>query len=341
MKASLRKVAWLLAVLSTVLVLWRPWAEEQSRNTVRVVTTKYLSYAPIFIAYEEGFFAAEGLEIELLSISRLSAAIPPLIQGDIDVLPIAIMPAYFNIINRGGMMKVVAGKGYNSSEGCAYSGIMARRSLLESGELSSAADMADRRISTDRTSPAYFRFNRFLTATGLTLDDMTVIDLPAAARIDAFATGALDVTTASEPWLTLYRRAGDALLWSRTSDHLPGFQFGFLLYGKNLLEDRPEAGERFMLAYLKAVRHLNEEGKSDRHIEILAKHTSLDKDLLQEACWPPLRDDGRAQAQSLNDFQDWAVKQGLVSRITPVDMLYESRYIERANLLLSETASPR
>jgi NitT/TauT family transport system substrate-binding protein len=341
MKMPLRILTASLAVILTFIAIWKPWVDDPPRNTIRVVMLKYLSYSPIFIAQEEGFFAAEGLEVELLPVSRISAAIPSLIQGEIDVLPVAIMPAFFNIINRGGTMKVVGGKGYISSEGCAYSGIMARRNLIESGELSTAADMAGRRISTDRTSPSYFRFNRFIESAGLTLDDLTVIDLPAAARIDAFASGALDVSTASEPWVTRYRRAGDSLMWSRSSDHLPGFQFGYLLFGKTLLEDRPQAGERFMLAYLKAVRHLNEEGKSDRHIEILEKHTGLDRELLKEACWPPLRNDGRAQEQSLAEFQTWALEQGLISRITPVDLVYDSRFIEHANRMLPETAERR
>jgi NitT/TauT family transport system substrate-binding protein len=336
-----RNIFLLAAALLVGAFLSQPLATAQPRDTIKVVVISYLSYAPIFIAKEEDFFTAEGIDVELLQVTRVSTAIPALIQGDIDVLPAAIMPSYFNIIDRGGMMKVVAGKGYNSPDACAYSGIMARRSLLESGELSSAKDMAGRRVSTERTSPSYYRFNKFLVAAGLTLDDLIVIDIPAAAKFDAFETGALDVATASEPWVTRYKRAGNALLWSRTSDHLPGFQFGHLLFGKSLLVDNPEAGQRFVLAYLKAVRHLNAEGKSERHIEILAKYTGLDKDLLAEACWPPLRHDGRAQADSLDAYQHWALEQGLVDHIVPIETLYDSRFIERANRLLAEETDAR
>jgi len=332
---------WLVGALLIGLVMDRWVAAQQSGDAIKVVVITYLSYAPIFIAHEEGFFADQGLNVELLPVTRISTAIPSLIKGDIDVLPAAVMPSYFNIINRGGMMKVVAGKGYNSPDACAYSGIMARRSLLESGELSSAKDMAGRRVSTERTSPSYYRFNRFLSDGGLTLDDLIVIDVPAAAKFDAFKTGALDVATASEPWVTRYERAGDASLWSRTSDHLPGFQFGYLLFGKSLLEDNPEAGERFVLAYLKAVRHLNAEGKSERHIDILEKYTGLDRNLLAAACWPPLRNDGRAQRESLDEFQHWALQQGLVDEIAPMDVLYDSRFIERANRLLAGEADAR
>lgn len=341
MTFSARTGIWLFGALVVGVALYRPVAAAEREDAIKVVMISYLSYAPLFIAEAEGFFADEGLNVELLPVTRVSTAIPSLIKGDIDVLPAVIMPSYFNLINRGATMKVVAGKGYNSADGCAYSGIMARRSLLESGELLSAADMAGRRVSTERTSPSYFRFNQFLVRGDLTLDDMTIIDIPAAAKFDAFATGALDVSTASEPWVTRYRRAGDALLWARTSDHLPGFQFGYLLFGKSLLEDNPEAGERFILAYLKAVRHLNAEGKSERHVDILAEYTGLDRDLLAEACWPPLRDDGRAQPESLDAYQYWALEQGLVDAIAPMDALYDSRFIERANRVLAAEVEAR
>lgn len=310
--------------------------EQEKRNTIRVVILKYLSYAPLFIAYEEGFFAAEGLDVEFLSVTGVATAIPSLVQGDIDVLPAAIMPAYFNIISRGGLMKVVAGKGYNSTEGCAYSGLMGRRSLVESGKLSEASDLVGRRVSTDRSAPSYFRTDLFLQSGGLTLDDLEVIDIPVAARFDAFASGTLDMSTTSEPWLTLLLRDGHSVLLARSSDFLPNFQFGYLLFGKSLLEERREAGQKFILAYLKAVRYMNSEGKTERQIEILAKHTGLDKELLRDACWPSIRNDGRAQASSMIGFQQWALKQGLISEITDVEILYDARFIERANQMLDK-----
>ena len=335
-----RNLTLAVTVVFLVILVFVP-RDEMQRETIRVVIVKYLSYAPLFIAHEEGFFEAEGLEIELLPVTGVSTAIPALVEGDVDVLPAAIMPSYFNVINRGGLMKVVAGKGYFKPEGCAYAGVMARRSLLDSGELSSASDLAGRRVSTERTSPSYFRVDQFLKSSGVALDDLEVVDVPLSARFDAFKRGTLDVSTASEPWVTRLRLSGHAGLLASAGEFLPEFQYAYLLFGKSLLKDRPEAGERFILAYLKAIRHLNAEGKSDRHIEIVSKYTGLEKELLAEACWPSLRNDGRAQPQSLDKFQHWAMKQGLVSEVTPMDLLYDPSFIERANHLLAKKSGQK
>jgi NitT/TauT family transport system substrate-binding protein len=237
-----RNLTLTVAVVFLIALAFLP-RDEGQRNTIRVVIVKYLSFAPLIIAHEEGFFKAEGLEVELLPVTRVSTAIPALVQGDIDVLPAAIMPSYFNIINRGGLMRVVAGKGYIKPEGCAYAGIMARRSLLESDELSSASDLSGRRLSTDRTSPSYFKVDQYMKSSGLTLDDLEVVDIPLPAQFNAFERGTLDVATASEPWVTRLRHSGHADLLASAGDFLPDFQFGYLLFGKSLLKDRPEAGK--------------------------------------------------------------------------------------------------
>lgn len=309
-------------------------AAPASARPIKVIFIPYLSFAPLFIAEADGYFAAEDVEVELIPVSQISAAIPTLIEGDIDVLPAALMPAYFNIINRGGLMRIVAGKGYNSKDGCAYSGIMARRALIESGELETARDLRSRRVSTERSSPSYYQLHTFIRSGGLHVDDLTVIDLPQPAKFDAFATGALDVTTASEPWVTRFVRAGHAVMWAPTADHLPGFQFGYLLFGPTLLVGDRDSGERFVLAYLKAIRSLNEKGKTPRHVDILHEYTGLDRELLREACWPSLRNDGRASLDSLAAYQRWALAEDLIDSIAPIEQLYEDRFIERANRLV-------
>jgi len=167
--------------------------------------------------------------------------------------------------------------------------------------------------------------------------DVRIVDLPVAAELDAFATDALDIATVSEPWLTRLRRGGHAVLFARASDYLPDFQFGYLLYGPSLLTDNPEAGERFLTAYLKATRQLNRDGKSPRHLAILMKHTSLDEATLEEACWPHLDDDGRVRVQSLEQYQEWALERGLIDRIVSTEEMHDPRFLEAANRSLAES----
>jgi NitT/TauT family transport system substrate-binding protein len=114
---------------------------------------------------------------------------------------------------------------------------------------------------------------------------------------------------------------------------IPDTHYALVRFGPNLLEKNPEAGKRFMVAYLKAVRQYNQ-GKTARNLDILAKHTKLDKDLLNTACWAQLRNDGHINVQSLIDFQDWALQRGLLDKKIPEDRLNDPSFLKYANEVL-------
>jgi NitT/TauT family transport system substrate-binding protein len=119
---------------------------------------------------------------------------------------------------------------------------------------------------------------------------------------------------------------------------LPGAQFAVVLYGPTLLGENRGVGERFMAAYLKAVRQYNE-GKTDRNIEIVAEFTELDPELLRAICWPTLQDDGSINAESVLDFQQWAVDNELLEAVVPVETFWDSTFIDYANEVLEPADS--
>ena len=87
----------------------------------------------------------------------------------------------------------------------------------------------------------------------------------------------------------------------------------FLFFGPNLLQKNPDAGRRFLIANLKAVRQL-EEGKTKRNLEVLARVTEESTEELQQMCWPAYYRDGHIDSHSIADFQDWALKHKLIDR---------------------------
>ena len=100
-----------------------------------------------------------------------------------------------------------------------------------------------------------------------------------------------------------------------------------------MLEENPEAGKQFLVAYMKGVRQYNE-GKTKRNLDILEKETELDRDLLEQACWPPITNDGQMDLGSLIDFQTWANEKGLLDTIATEDQFWDSRFLDYANDIL-------
>ena len=114
---------------------------------LRVVSLPHLSFAPFYIAEEEGFFKEQGLQVEFVKMDAAVQAVPALIRGDLHVMAETIFPNYLNAIARGAKLRIVADKGHLSSTGCTYAAIVARRLLVEEGKLSTLSQLKGRRVA--------------------------------------------------------------------------------------------------------------------------------------------------------------------------------------------------
>lgn len=143
----------------------------------------------------------------------------------------------------------------------------------------------------------------------------------------------MNVIHISEPWITRIVNGGHAEVWVESRELYPDFQLSVVLFGPNLLDENPELGERFMVAYLQAVRQYNE-GKTERNIEILAEYSGIDADLLETMCWTPIRDDALINVQSILDMQAWVLEQDLLDEVLAEEDFWDSSFIEAANEML-------
>lgn len=302
--------------------------------SLKVNVLPFLSFAPFFIAQEEGFFAEQALTVEFTELTEPTEDIPALISGEVDVAAGMIWPNQLNAIARGSNIKLVAGKGYASTESCTSIGVMARPDLIESGALTDPDQLRQLKVAVDSTSISAFLLDKVLRQSGLTIHDVETVKIPVPSRPEALENGALDVATVSEPWITRMEQGGQAAIWFGKEDILPNSQHASVLFGPNILEKNSEAGRRFMVAYLKGVHQYNQ-GKTDRNLEILSKYTQLDIDFLNKACWTAIQDDGHIDAQGVLDFQAWGIEEGFVEKSLTVEQFWDSSFIDYANEVLS------
>jgi NitT/TauT family transport system substrate-binding protein len=293
----------------------------------------YLSYAPFFIAMDEGFFKEQGLKIKVSKFARSPEVVPALVQGRLDVAGSFMSVSLFNAILRGANIKIVACKSYINPQGCTYTGLLAKRTLVESGELNNLTQLKGRRIVINEAAIEGYWVEKLLKKAGLHLNEVKSGDLPAPTVYAAFDKGAIDLASEAEPWITRSKKAGHAIMWMSMEKVVPGFQFAFLMFGPNLLKKNSEAGNRFMVAYLKALKQYSH-GKTSRNLEIISKYTNLDPELLMEACWPSFHQDGRINIQSVLKFQSWAVEKGYMEKMVAIEKAWDPRFLEYANNVL-------
>ena len=104
-----------------------------------------------------------------------------------------------------------------------------------------------------------------------------------------------------------------------------------MLFGPSLLRSNREAGQRFVTAYLRGVHQYASEGKTDHLAGIIAKRLRLDLDFVRRMCWPYLPADGHVSAESLDHYQKWALREGLIDRVLAIDEVWDRSFVDHAN----------
>lgn len=304
---------------------------------VKAQFVRLTSFAPLALARDEGYFRAQGLDVELVEIPGLGDATPALARGELDVGAGLVRIADLNAIARGAAIRIVADKGHSEAGACPSSALVASREFLGGPDPASPARLKGAKVSAPPLSLAEFALDTFLSGRGLKLSDVDAARLQQSVAAEALARGALDLAVLTEPDLSRTVGSGRAALWKPVEEILPGAQMAVLLYGPGLLEKNREAGTRFMAAYLQGVRQYNR-GKTDRNVELLAAATGLDAALLKRSCWQAIRGDGRVNVESVLAFQRWAVKRGALDAVVPAERFWDPSFVEAAGKALGPPA---
>lgn len=297
---------------------------------LNVSVLPFLSYGPFFIAQEEGYFAEQGLEVEFVRIDKTSEAMPALAQGQIDVAAGFFDVSTLNAIAKGANIKYVSDKGYLDPDHCSSATWVLRKDLVESGELDDLKNIAGKKFAYTPTSSAEYALDVLLEDVGLTSEDVEGLSIPMPARLEGLGNASIDAAAVSDPWTIRMVNAGYGEIWHPWEELLPNFQFSVIMFGPNLLEDNPEVGNRFMIAYLGAVRQYNQ-GKNERNIEIIAEYTGMEPEEVEQACWMAMKDDGRLDISGMAGFQEWAISKGYSDEMVPEEQFVDLRFVEYAN----------
>lgn len=316
----------LLAACAPVSAPGAPDVTEPAPTRIKVGRQPFIGYAPIFLAQDEGYFAKYGIEVEFVDIKSSDEIVPLLMQGALDMSSFAVYPGFFNGVAKGGPARAVFGASRWDDQGCEAVGLVALPAAAE--RLQDDANWQGITISTDPVgieSMLGFFIARVLAQHGLTLADVETVKLPPAATIDALQTGAVTLAQVNEPWLTRSTEQTGAVMVASAAAAVPDGQLSVIGFGPRLLQDA-DLGRRVALAFLEGVRQY-QTGKTARNVEILAKYTKLEPELIDRMCWPTIASDGSANLESIMAFQEWAVTRGLLDAVIAPDGFWDGRFV--------------
>ena len=291
----------------------------------------------MLIGDQEGYFAREGIRLKFVDLPTNSVqGLPALSKGDVDVVSAAVSVGFFNAVLSGSDLRIVADRGhFDPSVGCESFGIVGRKSLFGDKPID-ASLLRGRRFAMNAVGQTGYLAALFLKRYGLKVTDVEAVRLPPTAERHALEAGTVDVVARSDPFFYQLMQ-GDNRLLSGGSSLAPGAHLAVLVFGPSLLRANRELGQRFMVAYLRAVRQYNK-GRTDRNLAIVSRGLGLDTADLRKMCWLPTDSTGAVNLASLTSYQQWGLETGSIAKIQDPSAVTDTTFAATASRLLADQA---
>jgi len=280
-KIQMGALALTLLVGSTQLVV----AES---NVVRLGAVPVPPMGALYVGIEKGYFDDAGVDIKLTKTPLGPTLMSQLIGGNLDVVGLGIGAGFFNAVNKGAPVKIVAPMGGNPSQpgvqiGTSAASLMVRTDLLKSGAVKTEADLKGKTCAINALGVlTEYIMSEELARGGLTLSDIKLKTMPFSMIAAALKSKALDCGLLP-PALTV------KVMKQKVAKRLhKGYELGMqglvILYNTKWAKANPNTANKFMVGYLKATRDLQVDNgwRKKENIEILTKHIKMPKKIMKK-----------------------------------------------------------
>jgi NitT/TauT family transport system substrate-binding protein len=292
----------------------------------------------MILALERGYFQQVGIAMDLQQFDTIVNMIPLLSTGQLDVaFDGASSAGFFNALARGITIKMVANQGIaDGSHEVPYYGLVAAKTLLDSGQVKRVADLKGRPVNLLSVgSLAELNVDEALRTDGLTLDDIQVQQLSFPDSLAALRNGSLAASFLIEPFITLGKQQGILDVLVSSEKVAPGREITEVFYAAQFAQNRA-AGNNFIAAYLQGVRDYvniffrNRGERGPAVAQLVQRLAVKDASLYDRMGMPAVNPDGRINAVDVKAQQDWYVQRGEVQQPVDVNQAVDNAFVDFA-----------
>lgn len=197
--------------------------------------------ALIYVAEDQHFFERSGLTVNITDYQTGRETLGALMQGTADIAQTAELPFVDAALKK----NPVSALAVNDRMLNAF--VVGRK---DHG-IQAISDLKGKKIGITPNTVVEFFFSRFLTLHGMSLGDVTIVNMPPAQLASAIDSGELDAVAIWQPYVyqILKKEPASFLTWSVNSNQ-PAF--GILVGRKDWLAQHGEASKRVLQCILDA-----------------------------------------------------------------------------------------
>ncbi len=310
------------ALLASGGLLAAPPLLGQSLTRMRVGIIPIVDVAPLQAAIKEGYFAAEGIEVDTSPAPGGAAALPALVAGQFRV-------AFSNCVSillgvREGLdFRFIADASRSGPTSPDINGVVVRKG----GGIRSGKDLEGKRMASNtRNNIVWLRAMAWVQKAGGDWRKVNTVEVPFPQMADALVNGQVDAINLNEPFLSAALGSlGDKIEvigWPQ-AETAPKSLVAEYVAMKEDLEKNGELFDRFTRALFKGVDWVNANADKPALFELMSGYTRLPVERLKNATNPVFPK--TIEPDLLAEVIDTMGKFGLAGRYpAPADLLFRT-----------------
>ena len=240
-----------IAVLLAGACAWYLWAYQppptETRDSVIVAYSPFESGALFWIAKDQHFFEENGINLTLIKYDSGAASLEGVIHGEADI---AVGVTEFPLVRKALQNERVRTIGNIDKGEFIY--LVARKDRIRN-----ETDLKGMRVGTTTGTVAEFHLGRFLTLHGMTLQDITPVDVKTPEGwVNDVADGKLDAISTAQPYANAAReRLGtNATVWPLQSSQP---LFALAISSDDWITQHPDLTTRFLKSLARAEEYIH------------------------------------------------------------------------------------
>jgi NitT/TauT family transport system substrate-binding protein len=312
----------------------------RAADKIKVGALRFTSHSGSFVAFERGYFAKQGLDVEFIFFQAAQPMAVAIASGDVDFGVTATTAGLVNLAQKDAVR--IIGGALHEEKGIDGSAILVSDKAFEEG-VTSPAKLGGRTFGvTQIGSSFHFMGSRIAAKEGLAKGSLKMKPLhKVGAIIGALKSGQIDSWAIVPHLAKALAKSGKVHIIGWINDYAPDYQVTTVFTSKKNADDRKDLVKRFLTGFSMGVADFNAalvdktagDTAAEDMVKLIHKYVYASRPYAKAA--PSIRNgamrinEGAAlNVSNISQQLDWFKAEGLVDKSISLDTLVDRSFVK-------------
>jgi NitT/TauT family transport system substrate-binding protein len=277
---------------------------------LRIGVLPILDALPLYIAEEAGYFAAEGLAVEIVAAASALERDSLMQAGELDTMLTDVIATI--LFNRGDAPVKIGAVAFRAAEDAPQFRILA----APAAEIESPGDLAGVPVGGSANSVIAYVLDRMLADARVVTKKIVLEPVPAIpVRFEMLMSGDLRAAILPDPLAQAAIEAGAALLLD--DSQYPAYSQSVISFRADFLDANPEAAAGFLRAWMRAAADLNANPEAYR--ALFLERANVPESVQETYTIPPFPLNQITTRAEWENAAAWLLAEGLIEGAPPYE----------------------